>query len=112
MIQVVIQRNQRGEITAFQVNGHAGYGEPGEDIVCAAVSAISIGMVNAVEAVLGIRLPAEVKEDGFLRCWLPVIADEAAHGKVQLLLEAMVAALQSVETEYGQYVQIRTTHET
>ncbi len=112
MIQVVIQRNQRGKITAFQINGHAGYGEPGEDIVCAAVSAISIGMVNAVEAVLGIRLPAEVKEDGSLRCRLPLIADEATCGKVQLLLEAMVAALQSVEAEYGQYVQIRTTQKT
>lgn len=110
MIQVYIHRNRHGEIEEFQIEGHAGYGEPGEDIVCAAVSAISIGMVNAVEMVLGIRLPAEVKEDGFLRCRLPAIADEAIRGQVQLLLEAMVAALRSVAAEYGEYVQIRTNH--
>jgi len=108
MIQVFIRRNRHGEIAEFQIEGHAGYGEPGEDVVCAAVSAISIGMINAVEVVLGIRLPAEVKEDGFLRCRLPAIDDEAMRGKVQLLLEAMTAALQSVAAEYGEYVQIRT----
>lgn len=106
MIRVVVERDAAGRIVAVQIDGHAGYAEPGRDIVCAAVSAISIGMVNAVETVLGVRLPAEVKEDGFLRCRMPVVGDEGLRERVQLLLEAMVAALRSVESEYGRYVRV------
>lgn len=106
MIRVFVERNESGRIQSVQIDGHAGYAEAGRDIVCAAVSAISIGMVNAVEAVLGVQLPTEVKDDGFLRCRLPTLADEQLQEKVQLLLEAMLAALRSVEAEYGRYVQV------
>ena len=106
MIQVVVERDGKGRIVSVQVDGHAGYAEAGRDIVCAAVSAISIGMVNAVETVLGVQLPTEVKDDGFLRCRMPSMADGETRDKVQLLLEAMVAALRSVEAEYGRYMRV------
>ena len=32
------------------MQGHAGYAEPGQDIVCAAVSALVINTINAIEA--------------------------------------------------------------
>jgi uncharacterized protein YsxB (DUF464 family) len=37
---------------------------------------------------------------------MPAVADEETRGKVQLLLEAMVAALRSVEADYGRYVRV------
>ena len=33
------------------LNGHAGYAEPGKDIVCAAVTALVQTMVHSIEAV-------------------------------------------------------------
>jgi len=107
MIHVNVERDANGRIASVQIDGHAGYAEAGRDIVCAAVSAISIGMVNAVEMVLGVQLPTEVKDDGFLRCRMPTTLDEKTADDVQLLLEAMVAALRSVEAEYGRYVQVK-----
>lgn len=106
MIRIRVKRDKSGQIASLTINGHAGYAEKGQDIVCAAVSAISIGTINAVEAVLGVRLPTEVHEDGFLSCHMPSLDDGQLRDKVQLLLEAMIAALRSVEAEYGRHVQV------
>ncbi|WP_437177576.1 ribosomal-processing cysteine protease Prp [Heyndrickxia camelliae] len=43
-----------GKIMSFQSEGHAYYDEPGKDIVCAGVSAVTFGTVNSIEALLGI----------------------------------------------------------
>ena len=47
-----VEYTNRGSIHELSVNGHAGYAEPGSDIVCAGVSAITyalIGFLNANE---------------------------------------------------------------
>ena len=33
----------------FEITGHAGYAEYGQDIVCAAVSVLALNMANSVE---------------------------------------------------------------
>ena len=38
MIQITIFQNDKNECMGFQTSGHAEYSEPGQDIVCAAVS--------------------------------------------------------------------------
>ena len=48
MIHVTIYENQKHEYTAFNCIGHAQYGEPGEDIVCAAVSVLVINTINSI----------------------------------------------------------------
>ena len=42
MIHITLWQNEKEEIIAFEVDGHAGYGEEGWDIVCSAVSALTI----------------------------------------------------------------------
>lgn len=108
MIQVEIQRSPDGSITAYRVSGHAEYAESGKDIVCAGVSAVAIGMVNAVEAQLNIRLLADMRK-GWLDVTVPDVSDQALADKLQLLLESMVVMLQSIQQSYGEYVNIQTT---
>ena len=38
-----------GEYISVESNGHAGYAEEGQDIICAAVSALIVNTVNSVE---------------------------------------------------------------
>jgi len=109
MIRVTIKRRPDGRIGSFRVKGHALYGDPGKDIVCAGVSAVTVGTVNAVEAVLGIGLEANMKH-GLLEVDVPGQADEALAEKVQLLLESMVVMLQSIEQSYGAYIALKQTH--
>ncbi len=48
MIHVTFIRTDKSCV-GFQTEGHAGYADPGEDIVCAAVSALVINTINAIE---------------------------------------------------------------
>lgn len=100
-----VKRNTTGDIESITISGHAGFANPGEDIVCAAVSGISFGMINSIDMLLGVELPAEQGKDGFLRCTVPSL-ESAVHEKVQLLLDGMVASLQSVAIEYGKFVKV------
>ena len=46
MIRIAVTR-QGEHITHWETSGHAEYAEKGEDLVCAAVSAIVFGLLNA-----------------------------------------------------------------
>ncbi|MBN2984842.1 MULTISPECIES: ribosomal-processing cysteine protease Prp [Cohnella] len=106
MITVNIFRKADGRIERFAVTGHAKYADPGRDIVCAGVSAVTIGAVNAIEKLTGLVPDAEVVS-GFLSATAPAGEDEERNGQVQLLLEGMLVALQSIADEYGKYVKIK-----
>src|SRR5699024_3538205 len=105
MIRVYVKRTTTGDIASFTIDGHAGYAEPGQDIVCAAVSGISFGTINAIQSLLSVELPIKQGEDGFLSCKVPRFKANV-HEKIQLLLDGMIASLQSVAFEYGQFVTV------
>lgn len=107
MIKVTITPNEQGFISEFTISGHAEFADPGEDLVCAGISAISFGMINAVYELLHVELTIEMEQKtGFLHCVVPEQENEQTHEKIQLLLEAMVVSLESVASEYGEYVTI------
>jgi uncharacterized protein YsxB (DUF464 family) len=107
MIKVDIERTKEGKIRAFTMKGHAHFAKRGQDIVCAGASAVSFGIVNAIEALTKIRPHVTQGENGgYLRCEIPEIEDAATAEKVQLLLEAMLVSLQTIERDYGEYIRI------
>ena len=48
MTKVVFYRSC-GTFYGFEEQGHTGYGEAGDDVLCAALSAMTMLIVNAVE---------------------------------------------------------------
>ncbi|MCZ8519080.1 MULTISPECIES: ribosomal-processing cysteine protease Prp [Paenibacillus] len=108
MIRIAIQRNADGRITSYRVEGHAFYDDPGKDIVCAGVSAVTVGTVNAVEALTGLELEA-VMEHGLLHVKVPSLEPADRDEKVQLLLEGMAVMLESIQQSYGAYIAITTS---
>ena len=91
-----------GQYAGFVIEGHAGYGEEGEDIVCAAVSVLSLNALNSIEAFTEDRFSGEEK-DGYLSCSFP----EALSEKAVLLLDSMVLGLTDIQRSYGQsYIRI------
>lgn len=106
MIRVTIERAEES-IRAFTLLGHADYAEPGQDIVCAGVSAVSFGTVNAIESLLKIEISCETDEtDGLFRAVFPVGEDAKTEEQLQLLLRSMVVMLESIEESYHDYVTI------
>ncbi|QAY65169.1 ribosomal-processing cysteine protease Prp [Paenibacillus protaetiae] len=102
----IVRRAADRRIVSFAVEGHAQYAKPGKDIVCAGVSAITVGTVNAIEALAGVQLPAAMKS-GWLSSDIPEQADQAAEEKLQLQLESMVVMLDTIAQSYGKHVVIQ-----
>ncbi|OMD63195.1 hypothetical protein BSK48_27030 [Paenibacillus odorifer] len=107
MISVRITRlSDLGTIVGFEVKGHAGYAKRGEDIVCAGVSAVTVGTVNSIETLTGISMDTSMK-NGFISGTLSSVEDFDTSAKVQLLLESMVVMLNDIAESYGKYIQIQ-----
>lgn len=99
---------RQGErLTGFQCSGHAGYGKAGSDIVCSAVSALTITCINAIAELLGIT--PEVKQDqetGYISLVLPEGMTPDQREGAQLLLKALALGMQGIQEEYSKHVQV------
>jgi uncharacterized protein len=105
MIEITITRTGSDQIREFEIRGHAFFAERGKDIVCAGVSAVSVGTINAIHTLTGV-IPEIKQGNGFLRCVLSENLSEDIIEKVQILLEGMVISLQTIEEEYGKNLKI------
>ena len=109
MITITIARDGgTGRIRRFTVSGHAGFDDPGQDIVCAGVSAVTVGAVNAVEKLTGV-VPESSMRGGWLSAIVPECGDAERDRQVQWLLEGMIVSLETIAASYAKYVQIRNT---
>lgn len=107
MIKVNVSRNHKDSITAFELSGHAESGPKGHDLVCAAVSAVSFGAVNAVMKLCEFEpVVKQGGEGGYLKVELPDNLSSHIDTKAQWLLEGMIVSLETIERDYGQYITI------
>ncbi|NLY47610.1 MAG: ribosomal-processing cysteine protease Prp [Clostridiales bacterium] len=104
MIKVTVFKNEDNLITGFKVLGHAGYAEKGEDVVCAAVSALVINTVNSLDSLTSDRF--DIKQDeneGLIEFHMaePVSSDG------NLLLNSLAIGLKQIAEEYtDKYIRI------
>jgi len=106
MITVVICKDQKGFYRGFYCMGHAEYAKKGKpDILCAAVSALTIGTVNSLEKLAGEKLRTiQNEETGFLKCDFESVLQE----KSSFLMDSMVFSLENISREYGdRYLQVK-----
>lgn len=104
----VIKNNNNDDIIAFELSGHANSGPYGYDLVCAAVSAVSFGAVNAIIELCHVDLIInQGKEGGYLHVALPDKIAEGNFVNIQLLIKGMVISLKTIEREYGEFIIIK-----
>ncbi len=104
MIRVLVVKTTDDQIRAFQVSGHAGYAESGQDIVCSAVSALTINTVNALEKLTDTVFEAEADpENGTIT----VNFTEDPDHDGRLLVNALILGLTTIEKENnGDYLHV------
>jgi len=108
MIQVNIFRNNNGLIRGFEISGHAGYAELGQDIVCAAVSILATTTVNSLLEQLSLKPSYKVDENsGFLECYISEELSEIEQERAQVILKTLEIGLKSIKQEYTEYIKIR-----
>ena len=102
MIKVTVSK-KNGSYISFQSEGHAGYAEEGQDIICAAVSALVINAVNSLEQLTGDRIQAK-ERDGFVSFSFTKPITEGG----TLLMDSLVLGLTEIEHSYSKrYLKVK-----
>ena len=91
----------------MDVSGHAGYAEPGQDIVCAGASMLVQAMAGALEdAEKRGRTRAEVREkDGTVTIWADPNAD--CISEIKAYFKMCVRGMRMMAEEYPKNVEIK-----
>ena len=96
---------EKDRITGFSISGHSGYAEAGQDIVCAAISAVVTMAEATINDVCGAKAKVRVKdEQARITLTLPVSCDEEE--TVQAVLAGMMITLAGMRDDYPDYIEV------
>ena len=97
----------------FEENGHTGYGESGEDILCSALSAMTMLIINSIEVSYDSRVDYTIDEKTtdirlIAKSALPKYeADEKKQYAVSGLIKAYFYQLMDLVEDYYEYLDVR-----
>lgn len=94
LVTAKIVKNSSGYV-GFSSEGHAGYDIKGKDIVCSAISMLTINTANSIIALTDSKIDVSYDE-GFISWKFKGTCDERA----TLLMDAMLMGLRSIEEDY------------
>jgi len=98
MISVSIYTNADDMITGFKLSGHALYSEYGNDIVCAAVSALVINTINSIERFTSDKFSLKQDEnEGVIEFHMISPTSSSSN----LLLSSLALGLEGIAQEYN-----------
>ena len=104
MISVVISKHLNN-IVSVSLDGHAGYADHGQDIVCSAVSVLVINTFNSIERFTDDTFSCEAAEDGG---YMSMTFSEDISDRAQLLLDSMMLGLDEIHKQYGdEYISLQ-----
>lgn len=93
MIKVTITNNK------ISVIGHAGYAPPGQDIVCAAISALTQTLIASIEELTGNKIKCDLRRGN------AVIEYEDLTEDAQLLVESFFIGAEGIAKAYPDCVR-------
>ena len=104
---VAFFRRTDGTLIGYRAQGHTGYAEAGQDIVCAAVSALTQSTLNGLRSVLKAPVMFDIDDQGAsLEVELTPEASKEQVAQAQLLLVTLLEGLQAIERSYPRNVRI------
>ena len=99
MVKVDIEYRGKG-ISSIAIKGHANSAPAGHDLVCAAVSAIAVGSLNALEEADDYEIEMD---EGYVSVKIPGSISE--HD--QTVFETMIIQLKTIEVSYSEAITIK-----
>ncbi|MFH1454499.1 MAG: ribosomal-processing cysteine protease Prp [Armatimonadota bacterium] len=98
---------KRTYLYGFEASGHASFAVEGEDIVCAAASALLQSTLLGLKKILKISGRTKIKK-GYLLFILNEGLSQVKIEKSQLLLETLYESLKEIKKQYPKYIKIKT----
>ena len=102
-----------GYYYGFEEQGHTGYGESGEDILCSALSAMTMLIINAIEVTYQSSVDYRIDEETtdirlIAKSALPKYEkDEKKQYAIQGLIQAYFYQLMDLTEEYYDYLDVK-----
>lgn len=108
MIEATMYKSSNDELYSFKITGHAESGPYGHDLVCSAVSALSISTVNSLESLAGIKPHIQTNEDesGYLHVFIEKDLKDERHLIAQTLMQHLALSLKNIQDEYDEYIKV------
>lgn len=98
---------EQARIVGFDVQGHSGWGEEGEDIVCAAITSAIRLVESTVNDVMGLCASVKVREkDAKISFRLPGGLSALAESTCQNLLTGLMVYLTQLHDEYPENIEV------
>ncbi|ALD66141.1 ribosomal-processing cysteine protease Prp [Spiroplasma cantharicola] len=94
----IVEKNNK--INSFVINGHANSADYGNDLVCAAITGIVSGALNALDIKFNKNLNIKVDEK---KIEIEVIVNDTI---LNQLLEFMIIQLETIEVQYPKNFRI------
>lgn len=105
MISVTFIKDNH-EICEITVSGHAGFADEGEDIICAAVSVLTISILNGLSEIVGRKDLEEIVKDGYTHFIIPKASNEMQKIKTDTLIATYALGIKGVKEAYENYIEI------
>ncbi len=108
MIKATIH-HYKNHVSGFTLTGHADSGEYGQDIVCSAVSVLSITTVNGLQEVVGldINVDSDEQNGGYLSVEIPVIANSNKSLQADAVLKTFENGMTDIAESYSDYIKLK-----
>ena len=97
MTTITIYTDNNKDAVGFTVTGHAMFRQQGKDIVCAAISMLTINACNSIETFTNDFFGIEEDEKSG---YLEFVLNENPSKEAKLLLNSMVLGLSELEKQY------------
>jgi uncharacterized protein YsxB (DUF464 family) len=94
-------RSRDGGCVGFSAEGHAGYGPPGQDIVCAAVSSLVQSAVLALNILAPDHLSADAGTSGHME-----VRIRDPDEMMQVVMAVMELSLEDLQRQYPENVRV------
>ena len=98
MIKVRYDIDEDVNYTYLDVKGHADFAEYGRDLICASVSSIVYGLMNALDEIEGVTMK-ELKDR-------IEIVNKSGSPKANDFMELALIQLKTIEESYGEFIKV------
>ncbi|MBJ8325427.1 ribosomal-processing cysteine protease Prp [Streptococcus pacificus] len=109
MIKATISKLSNGQPVHIKITGHAGSGEYGHDVMCAAVSTLSINFINSLEQLAAYVPDYRINDvtGGEMIIDFSNLDTTTNKETVQILFESFLLGMTTISEDSPEYVKTR-----
>jgi uncharacterized protein YsxB (DUF464 family) len=103
LVEIHVRKDSRDRLSSFFASGHAGWDEDGQDVVCAAVSAILQSALLGLGEVAKVDVSSEREKGRLQMRWPPSARDDAA---TRAIVETAALSVEYIARQYPAHVAV------